>query len=196
MIEQVRWQIGFFPRANSSTIIGPGFGKREVHGMPSVAVWCQWLEHTSLGLWVRDSRWAFSVIETVHLFGIVSLVGSTSVLDLRFWGVLFKDEPVTGLVERLVPWAWAGFAVQVVTGFLLFSSEASRCSRNNAFLFKMVLILLAGVNMLVFHTATYKRVARWDSDAVSPIAAKLAGLFSILLWFGIVAAGRWIAYVG
>ena len=148
-----------------------------------------------MAIWVRDSRFGFPVIETVHLFGIVSLVGSTSVLDLRFWGVLFKDEPVSILAGRLVPWAWAGFAVQVVTGFFLFSSEATRCYGNHAFEIKMALILLAGVNMLVFHTATYKSVAHWDRDPVSPLGAKFAGLFSILLWFGIVAAGRFIAYV-
>lgn len=156
---------------------------------------CVWLEHTSLGIWVRDSHYGFPVIETFHLFGIVSLVGSTSVLDLRFWGVLFKDEPVSSLVGRLVPWAWAGFAVQVVTGGLLFSSEATRCYSNTAFLIKMGLIALAGVNALVFHTTAYKRVSLWDLRRESPVGAKLAGLFSILLWFGIVAAGRWIAYV-
>lgn len=163
--------------------------------MPSLLAWCQWLEHTSMAMWVRDSRWGFPVIETVHLFGIVSLVGSTSVLDLRFWGVLFKDEPVSSLVGRLVPWAWAGFAVQLMTGFFLFSSEATRCYGNHAFEIKMALIFLAGVNMLVFHTTTYKHVAYWDTEQESPLGAKFAGLFSILLWFGIVAAGRWIAYV-
>jgi hypothetical protein len=157
--------------------------------------WCQWLEHTPLGVWVRDSHWGFPVVEVFHLFGIVSLVGSTSVLDLRFWGLLFKEEPVSSLVGRLVPWAWFGFAVQVVTGFLMFSSEATRCYGNMAFLIKMGLIALAGVNALVFHTTAYRRVALWDTDRESPAGAKLAGLFSILLWFAIVAAGRWIAYV-
>ena len=163
--------------------------------MQSLAAWCVWLEHTPMAIWVRDSRFGFPFIETVHLFGIVSLVGSTSVLDLRFWGVLFKDEPVSILAGRLVPWAWAGFAVQVVTGFFLFSSEATRCYGNHAFEIKMTLILLAGVNMLVFHTVTYKSVAHWDRGPVSPLGAKFAGLLSILLWFGIVAAGRFIAYV-
>ena len=163
--------------------------------MPGLYSLCQWLEQTPVGIWVRDSHYGFPVIETFHLFGIISLVGSTSVLDLRFWGVLFKDEPVSSLVGRLVPWAWAGFTVQVVTGALLFSSEATRCYGNTAFLIKMGLIALAGVNALVFHTTAYKRVGLWDMDRESPVGAKLAGLFSLLLWFGIVAAGRFIAYV-
>jgi hypothetical protein len=162
--------------------------------MPSLSLWCQWLEHTAMAIWVRDSPWGFPAIEIVHLLGIVSLVGSTSVLDLRFWGVLFNEEPVSNLVRRLAPWAWTGFGIQVVTGFLMFSSEATRCYGNHAFEIKMTLIFLAGLNMLVFHTSTYKRVADWDGDPVSPRAAKFAGLFSILLWFGIVAAGRFIAY--
>ena len=165
-------------------------------GMPTFLTFCQWLERTPMGLWVRDSTWAFATIEIVHLLGIVSLVGSTSILDLRFFGVMFKEEPVSKLAGRLLPWAWSGFAVQVTSGFLLFSSEATRCYQDDAFRIKMALILLAGVNALVFHTTIYKRAANWDFDPVSPWGAKMAGMFSILFWFGIVAAGRWIAYVG
>src|ERR1700749_960882 len=126
--------------------------------MPSLLVWCQWLEGASIGIWGRGLPYGFPMIEKGPFFWIGALGASTSVLDLRFWGVVFREEPVSRLVARLVPWAWTGFAVQVVTGFLLFSSEATRCYGNHAFEIKMLLILLAGVNMLVFHTSTYKRV--------------------------------------
>jgi hypothetical protein len=94
-----------------------------------------------------------------------------------------------------LPWAWAGFLIQVTTGLLLFSSEATKMYVNTGFQIKMLLILTAGINVLVFHSITYQSVDRWDNDPVAPIAARVAGLISILLWFGIVAAGRWIAYV-
>ena len=89
----------------------------------------------------------------------------------RFWtcasGACFSRKSLCRTCgRRLAPWAWTGFALQVVTGFLLFSSEATRCYGNHAFEIKMTLILLAGLNMLVFHTTTYKRVAHWDSDPV------------------------------
>ncbi|HEV3481579.1 MAG TPA: DUF6644 family protein, partial [Candidatus Acidoferrales bacterium] len=89
---------------------------------------------------------------------------------------------------------WCGFAIMVVSGTLLFSSEATKLYNNGAFLLKMCLILLAGINALVFHTTIYQRVDKWDVAAVTPIAAKLAGAFSLVLWVGVIFAGRWIAY--
>ncbi len=116
---------------------------------------CQWLEQTSIGTLIRESLWLFPVIETVHIFGIILLVGGTSILDLRLMGLTFRDEAVSKLAQRFLPWAWGGFIIQVTTGLLMFSSEATKMYVNTAF----------------------------------------QGLISILFWFGIVAMGRWIAYV-
>jgi len=156
---------------------------------------CHWLENTGMGSTIRESLWLFPVIETIHIFGIICLVGSTSILDLRLMGLTFKQDTVSTLAERFLPWTWAGFVIQVVTGVLLFASEATKMYDNRAFQIKMLLIVLAGVNAFVFHTLAYKSVGKWENDPVAPFAARFAGTFSILLWFAIVAAGRWIAYV-
>ena len=124
-----------------------------------------------------------------------ALVGTIAVFDLRLLGWAMRKQRVTDLAHRLFPWAWAGFAVQVITGAMLFSSEAVHMQRNPAFRLKMLLILLAGVHALVFHLTVYRSVAKWDESAVPPLGAKLAGVFSILLWIGIVAAGRFIGFV-
>ena len=155
---------------------------------------CQWLEHTPLGTAIRESAWLFPTIETVHLFGIILLVGSSLALGLRLLGLAFREERVSNLMRRYLPWTWAGFAVQVITGSLLFASEATKCYGNMVFRIKMVLILLAGVNALVFHTVVFRRAMTWDDAPAMPLSARLAGFFSIILWFGIVAAGRWISY--
>src|ERR1700687_4218233 len=152
---------------------------------------CQWLENTSMGTAVRESGWLFPTIETGHLFGIISLVASTSILDLRLLNLAFRRESVSNLAAKCMVWAWAGFAVQVVTGFLLFSSEATKMYGSRVFQIKMLLILLAGLNVLVFHVIAYRKVAEWENAPVTPLSAKFAGCVSILLWFGIVAAGRW-----
>jgi len=123
------------------------------------------------------------------------LVGGTSILDLRLMGLTFREEPVSKLAKRFLPWAWAGFMIQVITGFLLFSSEATKMYANLGFQIKMLLILVAGINAFVFHAIAYQSVGKWENDPVAPLSARAAGLVSILLWFGIVAAGRWIAYV-
>jgi hypothetical protein len=163
--------------------------------MQMLYAFCQWLEHTStLGVTVRESIWLFPVIETIHLFGVVVLVGAASVLDLRLLGVSFRDEAVSSLAERFLPFVWGGFAVMVVTGGLLFSSEAAKLYDSDVFRVKMLMIATAGLNAFVFHSLAYKSVGKWERDPVAPLSARLAGTLSILLWFGIVGAGRWIAY--
>ena len=156
---------------------------------------CQWLENSSWATAIHQSLWLFPMLETAHLFGIVSLVGATSALDLRLIGLTMKGEPVSKIARRLLPWAWAGLTIQVVTGFCLFASEATRCFDNKAFRIKMVMLVLAGLNALIFHQTVYRRVASWDEAPATPLGAKFAGCCSILLWFGIVAAGRWIAFL-
>ena len=163
--------------------------------MHLIFVFCQWLEQTSVGTAIRESLWLFPVIETVHIFGIILLVGGTSILDLRLMGLTFRDEAVSKLAGRFLPWAWAGFIIQVVTGFLMFASEATKMYINTAFQVKMLMIVAAGVNAFVFHSLAYQSVGKWEKDPVAPKSARVAGLISILFWFGIVAAGRWIAYV-
>ena len=101
--------------------------------MQFVITICVWLEQTAVGSHVRESLWLFPVIETVHIFGIILLVGATSILDLRLMGVTFREEPVSKLARRFLPWAWAGFLIQVVTGLLLFSSEATKMYGNLGF---------------------------------------------------------------
>ena len=148
--------------------------------------------------WARgfaDSTWLFPIIETIHIVGIVLLVGSTSILDLRLMGLTYRDQPVSKMAWRFLPWAWVGFLVQVITGGLLFASEATKMIENLGFQVKMLLIVVAGINALVFHLIAYQSVDKWENDRVAPFSARAAGLISILLWFGIVAAGRWIAYV-
>jgi hypothetical protein len=110
-------------------------------------------------------------------------------------GFTFRDESVSKLAKRFLPWAWFGFIVQVVTGFLMFASEAVKMYGNWAFQFKMLLILVAGLNAVVFHALAYKSVDKWDHQPVAPLSARVAGTLSILFWFAIVAMGRWIAYV-
>jgi hypothetical protein len=157
---------------------------------------CQWLEQTWTGTTIRNSGWLFQVIETIHIIGIVAVMGSTSVLDLRLMGLMLRDEPVSKLAGRyLQTWTWAGFAVMAVTGFLMFASEATKLYGNLGFQIKMLLLVAAGVNAFVFDRLAYRSIGTWDDAPLAPLSARIAGCLSLLLWFGIVAAGRWIAYV-
>jgi hypothetical protein len=156
---------------------------------------CQWLDQNSVGSTVRQSLWLFPAIETVHLLGMAALVGTITVLDLRLLGWAMPQRPVSQVTARLLPWAWLGFGVQVVTGVLLFSSEAVKIYGNPAFRLKMLLLLLAGIQALIFQTVVSSRLPAWDDRPALPVIAKVMGLTSILLWLGIVTAGRFIGFV-
>ena len=156
---------------------------------------CKWLEQTPVGASVREAVWLFPAIETVHLLGMAVLVVAVGVFDLRLLSWAMRHERVSVLGRRLLPWAWAGFAVQVVTGTLLFSSEAIKVYTNPAFRLKMLLIVLAGLQALTFHRTVYRGVAKWDETGVLPAGAKISGFVSLVLWIGVVAAGRFIGFV-
>jgi hypothetical protein len=156
---------------------------------------CQWLDQTAVGSTIRQSLWLFPAIETVHLLGMAALVGTITVLDLRLLGWAMPQRRVSEVTARLLPLAWLGFGVQVVTGVLLFSSEAVKIYSNPAFRLKMLLLLLAGIQALIFQTVVSRKLPAWDDRPVLPVMAKVMGLTSILLWLGIVVAGRFIGFV-
>lgn len=156
---------------------------------------CRWLEHTAVGASIRESLWLFPAIETLHLLGMALLLATVAAYDLRLLGLAMRHQRVSKVARQILPWTWLGFAVQVITGMLLFSSEALKIYTNPAFRLKILLILLAGVQALLFHRLTYRNVSQWDADAPTPTSAKLAGALSLLLWTGVVAAGRFIGFV-
>ena len=162
--------------------------------MASLLGFCKWLEQTAVGANVRQSLWLFPAIETVHLVGMAALLAAVGTFDLRLMGMILRSESITGLSRRVLPWAAAAFALQAITGGLLFASEASHMAVNPAFRFKMLLIVLAGVHAFAFHVISRRNPGAWNS-ATPPIVARIAGLASILLWVGVVAAGRWIGFI-
>ncbi|MGA2553141.1 MAG: DUF6644 family protein [Burkholderiaceae bacterium] len=155
---------------------------------------CQWLYDSSVGTGIRESIWVFPIIETIHVLGIALLVGTVAILDLRLLGLALKREPVSDVASAVLPLTWAGFAVMFVSGFLLFWSEAAKSYANPAFRLKLLLLLLVGLNPLIFHFTIYRSVGAWNARVVTPLQARLAAVFSLTLWGGIVCAGRAIAY--
>jgi hypothetical protein len=163
--------------------------------MPALLDLCQALEQTAVAARVRESLWLFPVLESFHLLGMTAFLALIGAFDLRLLGVTLRRVPVTELSRRIFSWAWTAFAIQVVTGLLLFSSEATKMYRNPAFRFKLLLIVLAGLNALIFRLTVYKKGGRWDANEGTPIAARLAGAVSLVVWAGVVVAGRFIGFL-
>ena len=126
---------------------------------------------------------------------MAALVAAVATFDLRLLGWVLRTVKLSELATRLLPWAWAAFLLQVVTGVLLFSSEAVKLQDNPAFRLKLLLIVLAGMQALVFQLTAYRNLALWDERGYLPRGAKLAGAISLVLWLAIVAAGRFIGFV-
>jgi hypothetical protein len=154
---------------------------------------CEWVDGTHLNALLRQSNWAFPALDTVHTLGIVLVAGVIMLVDLRLLGLGLRSVPIRQLVARIVPATLWGFALMVASGGLLFFSEAVKMYHSPAFRIKMLLLALAGLNALVFHGTVYRDAERWD-PATAPVRARLAGLISLILWIGIIAAGRAIAY--
>jgi hypothetical protein len=163
--------------------------------MTDMVEFCRSLEQTSIGAAVRESSWLFPAIETLHLLGMAALLATITFLDFCLLGLVKRRDRIADLAKCLLPWTWTAFAVQVITGTLLFLSEAVKVYTNPAFRLKMLLIVLAGFQALIFEKTTYRSLVEQDVDTQMPWGAKIAGCISILLWVSIVAAGRFIGFV-
>ena len=163
--------------------------------MPILLQICQWIYNTHFSASIRESVWTFPIIETIHVLSITVLVGTIAIFDLRLLGLIMRREPVSGIARQVLPWTWAGFVLMFTTGLLLSIAEAATNYYNPAFRIKLILLLLVGLNPLIFHRSIYRRVHEWDHSAVTPLHARAAAVCSLTLWAGIIVAGRMIAYL-
>jgi hypothetical protein len=154
----------------------------------------QSIEASALGEWMRGNVHAMPWVNIAHVLCIAVVFGSILVVDLRLLGLLDRRRAVTRISDEMLGLTWAAFAGAVLTGAMFFTANASTYWFNTAFRFKMLAILLAGINMLAFQLIAFRGVSAWDRDAATPPAAKLAGAFSILLWSAVVVLGRLIGF--
>src|SRR5262245_30022943 len=160
----------------------------------SLLGFCQWLEQTSWSVALHESLWVYPIVESVHVLTLCLFLGTAVMLDLRLLGAAMRRVPVSEVARQLLPWTAVGFVVMVCTGALLFYAIPVRTYLNIFFRIKVVMLLLSGLNAWVFHASVYRRVAEWDVAPVPPRGARVAAAVSLLLWSGIVIAGRMIAY--
>jgi hypothetical protein len=138
--------------------------------------------------------WVFPIIESVHVLALSLSVGIIVMLDLRLIGAGMRHTSVSQIVDGLKRWYLTGFALMFASGALLFWSEAAKAYQSGSFRFKMLFLLLAGVNALIFEIR-YKPTAEvWDGTARTPPGARVIGWCSIVFWIGVIALGRWTAY--
>jgi hypothetical protein len=145
-----------------------------------------WLEMTPLAARIGESAW-FPFLESIHVLSAMFVVGTVLMADLRLLGWAARRYSVTVITDEVVPWTWGAFVVAVVTGVGLLMPRVSSYVANPAFLTKVVLLSLALANMLALHFFAL-RTGRVRLQMTT-------GACSLLVWAGVVLAGRWIGHL-
>ena len=149
----------------------------------------KWCDATAIGQGIRGTTWEFPLIETIHILALAVLLGSILMIDLRLLGVLHRI-PVSKMQRELGTYINVSLVIILITGVLLFLSEASKAYGNAAFLPKITLLALA----MIYHYTVHRKAGLSESPS-GPAWGKVAALISIGLWFGVGVAGRAIGFV-
>ncbi len=153
-----------------------------------------WLETSTVANWVALSLWAYPALLSLHIVGLAIIVGIFATRDLHLAGLIERID--TRIFLALAPMAWIGFGINLVTGTLFFIGDPMRYSVNIGFQLKMLLIALAGLNVVVHQLWVRPRVACRAARSPLPGVAKLVAATSLLAWTGVLLLGRMIPYVG
>lgn len=137
--------------------------------------------------------WLYPALEIVHIVGIALLVGAAFMFDLRLLG-FSKNLAVSTLSHHLLPWSSRGLLLIIPSGILLFITNAKALGADPTFWLKMILLVVAALNVLVFHKFIYHPASDQEKKYRLPFPAKISALLSITVWIAIIACGRLLAY--
>ena len=157
-----------------------------------IAEFCKWLAATPLSQHIQDVFWVIPTVQIVHIVSIATVMGSMAMLLLRLLGIASRRQSMADMAHRFLPWVWVALVVLLCSGTILIIAEPAREILTEMFWIKMSLIATAVVLALVFRHALQRNKDYWERHRA---AAVLLGSVSLVIWVGIVAAGRWIAYV-
>jgi hypothetical protein len=150
----------------------------------------QWCEQSGIGEAIRRSAWLFPLIEAIHLLGLGLIGGAVLVVDMRLLGLGLRRQPLAQLTREAQPWLIGSLALMLISGGLLFLSEAIKCYYHGAFWFKMSSLFLA----IVFTFTVQRKVTMANETHMRPLWGKVVALVSIALWSGVGIGGRWIGF--
>ena len=152
-----------------------------------------WLENTPIANAIRTIPWLYPAFETGHYIGLSLLVGGILLIDLRVLGMA-RGLPLKSMIG-LLPFVWAGFIINVLTGSMLFIYGATNFGPNGAFQLKMAFMVVAGLNALAFDLAVRRSGGVWVTADRPPALVKGFATLSLVFWLCVVTTGRWMAYL-
>jgi len=154
----------------------------------------KWLAATPLSHTIQTNGWVIPTLQTIHILSVAVLFSSAILVDLRFYRALQRDVPLADVARRFLPTIWPVLLILLITGSLLIIGEPRRSLLNTTFYLKMALLAVAVLLTLALQWSLRAAPEFWERDRRRRIAGQLAATVSILVWCGILFAGRWIAY--
>ncbi|MGV7209165.1 DUF6644 family protein [Oxalobacteraceae bacterium A2-2] len=159
----------------------------------SLGVLFEALAALPVSLVIAESLNLFNALDVIHVLGVLLLAGSIAVVDLRLLGFVFPEVGVGAVQRQVLPITIIGAVLTIPSGIGLFLPQAGRIWENPLLQAKLVLLILAALNIVYWHY-NFSRHAQWSSAPVLPWQARFAGASSLLLWTAILLAGRLIAF--
>jgi uncharacterized membrane protein len=153
-----------------------------------------WMVTTPINHIVLGYAWSWPTLETLHFLGLCLLLGALLIMDLRLIG--FQRVIPLEAVHGLMPVAIVAFLINLITGLAFCFGDPHLYSGNWAFWAKMLLVLLAGVNFLIYYTRVEPQLKRLGPQDATPLLAKAVGVASLVFWFGVLSFGRLLPYLG
>ena len=154
----------------------------------------RWLDSQSWSTAIHESIYLYAWIETTHVITLMVFLGMLFVIDLRMLGAIFPKVPASIIAQRLDKPMMIGFAMMLITGFLLYYAIPVRTTQSLWFRIKVVLLIVAGINAFLFRAKMQASSSSWDLDPIPPKRIRVGAMLSLVLWAGVVITGRTIAY--
>jgi hypothetical protein len=142
------------------------------------------LEQTPWVQTMGSTGWMYSTISVTHYVAMFWFIGSIAMVDLRVMGLAGRNRSVAELARQLFPWAWAGFTLAVISGFLMFATDAGDWAPSKHFHIKLTLIVLS----VVFAVVVQKSAPKWSEASETSSVAKIIALLSLLLWIATIVS--------
>jgi hypothetical protein len=154
----------------------------------------RWLAATGLSHTIQTAGWIIPTLQTIHILSVAAVFSAAILVDLRIWRLIERDQPLPAVARRFLPTIWPVLLILLVTGSLLIVGEPRRSLLNSTFYLKMALLALAILLTAGLQRSISSSPNFWNRDRWRRMAGRLAATVSILVWCGILFAGRWIAY--
>ena len=154
----------------------------------------KWLAATEVSHVIQTTTWIIPTLQTVHILCVAAVFSAAILVDLRIWRLVERDEPLPDVARRFLPTIWPVLLILLVTGSLLIVGEPRRSLLNSTFYLKMALLAVAILLTAGLQRSLSSSPNFWDRDRWRRMAGRFAATVSILVWCGILFAGRWIAY--